>query len=510
MLSKYISESFAIKTIFNLGSTKKEETIGIVPSTNPLVHEKNSNNVVSVDNPTLSPEHLAPIGPESTNTWNKKKLILSEKTRFKYNVATCTAVNINDHGAKLLTDAYHKIHGLPGFVHRFLHGRPSLERALFVQAPEMYPIFDTPCDESKTILMTNPAYLDTKKFLSDCKVSTNYALKQLKNSENGLALVTWYIHPEALPPKFRSKKCANKILASYRHELMQQAELTCNSITGKQPFDYYRYGKDMTPLQLHGSFSKLPRTMSQESITELESKSDHNYLACLFDLDHNKEKSLIYLKSLRASILANLETVYGVTPEDKIKIYLHMPYLEATTTLHVHIRVNQADHGLEDAKSFGLNEIITTLEEGGSVTDMILDRGTIYCSEYPLGENIEGVNVKTVPNLKRDWNDIFHLLEADKITVHYLLHALQNNGVKNRMQLLDIEQIGKLLKIIDESDEFPIIEKLIDLIKKLEINPELRKLGWSLETGTCEEQEVHNIITQKQVTNGTVPTHRNL
>jgi hypothetical protein len=409
-------------------------------------------------------------------------------------------VNINSNGVKLLSEAYHKIHGLPGFVHRFLHGRPSLERALFVQVPEMYPIFDTPHDKSKTILMTNPAYLNSKKFLSDCKISTSYALKQLKSSGNGLALVTWYIHPEALPAKFHSARSANQVLAQHRNQLMRDAEIACSKIKDKQPFDYYRYGLEMTPLQLYGSFSRLPRTPSQESITMLESKSDSIYLACLFDLDLDKEKSLVYLKSLRKNILVNLETVYGVTPEDKIKLYFHMPYLEATTTLHLHIRVNQADHALEDAKSFGLNEIITTLEQGGSITDMILSRGTIYCSEYPLGENIEGVSVKTVPNIKRDWKDIFHLLKATKPTQNYLLEALQDNDVKTRMQLLDIDQIEKLLKIIEESDHAPIIEELIDILKKLAINPELKKLGWSLEKAACNGEE-----TDENIKNGNMP-----
>lgn len=484
MQSKYVSERPLIKTLFKQGLTKNKET--------PIETVSFTDTLQSADEQELSPEHLAPIGPGTTNTWNKKELILSEKTRLKYNVATCTAIDINDLGAKRLADAYHQIHGLPGFVHRFLHGRPSLERALFVQAPEMYPIFDTPYDDSKTILMTNPAYLDIKKFLSDCeKVSTGYALKQLKNSENGLALVTWYIHPEALPAKFRNTLPAHKVLEYHRNQLIHEADFACKSKKGKQPFDYYRYGQEMTPLQLCGSFSKLPRTVSQDSITTLESRSESIYLACLFDLDQDKKQSLIYLKSLRDNILANLSTVYGVTPQDKIKIYLHMPYLEATTTLHVHVRVNQADHGLEDAKSFGINEIIDTLEKGGSVTDMILSRGTIYCSEYPIGENIEGVCVKTVPNIQRDWKDIFNLLKADKLTIAYLLQALQENAVKSRMQLLDLDQIGELLKIIEEIDEYPSIEELISILKRMEVNAELKKLGWSLETGTCIKQESH-------------------
>lgn len=488
MLSKYNPNIFD-QTIELQGSTKKREKTAhnIVPLMNNEVSNNGGNTHKSSEKKTLSPKHLAPIGPGNTNIWDKKELILSEKTRLKYNVATCTAVDMNDMGVHLLTRSYHDIHGLPGFVHRFLHGRPSLERALFVQAPEMYPIFDTPYDKSKTILMTNPAYLDTKQFLTDCKVSNNYALKRLKDSENGLALVTWYIHPAALPTKFQGHHSAEKVLESFRNKLIHEAEEACKSTEDKQPFDYYRHGPEMTPLARHGSFSKLPRTMSQESISTLETNSDNVYLACLFDLDKNREQSLVYLKSIRKNILSTLETIYGVTPEDKIKLYLHMPYLDATTTLHIHIRVNQADHALEDAKSFGLNEIIATLEQGDTVTNMILSRGTIYCSEYPIGEHIDGVSVKTVPNLKRDWNDIFHLLNAGRLTIDYLLHSLKNEEVKNRMQLLDIDQIEKLLKTIEKDEKFPILHQLIDILKKLDVNKELKNLGWSLESGACNE-----------------------
>ncbi|WP_419418835.1 hypothetical protein ACNVED_09755 [Legionella sp. D16C41] len=478
-------------TLFKLPGSLK--TLDVSPIKTLINETSFPEDKSSIINKKLSPEHLAPIGPDYTNSWQKRPLVLSEKTRLKYNIATCTAIDITESGTKLLTDIYHKVHGLPGFVHRFLQGKPSLARALFVLAPQIYPIFDTPYDNSKTLLMLNPDYLDSKEFLLNCqKVSPSYALQQLKNSKNGLALVTWYIHPEALPVKFHSNLAAQEVLKDYRKRLIREANIVCKD-KKKRLFDYYRYGSEIAGLEHCGTFSKLPRTSSQLSISELEARSKSIYFASLFDLDKNPKQSLIYLKSLRRNILSTLETVYGVTPEDKIKIYLHMPYLDPTTTLHVHIRVNQADHALEDAKSFGLNEIIDTLEKKGTVTNLILSRGIIYCSEYPIGKNVDGVYVKTVPNLKRDWNDIFQILKAKNEVATYLLQALNCIEVKNRMQLLDIKEIEKLLKVLEADKQLPTIDQLVDILKTMEINKELGELGWSLETGNCNEEQTFGL-----------------
>ncbi|WP_010598079.1 hypothetical protein, partial [Rickettsiella massiliensis] len=326
-----------------------------------------------------------------------------------------------------------------------------------------------------------------EQFLSDCeRVSTNYALKQLKHSKNGLVFLAWYVHPEALPAKFRSGLSPKEVFKNTREELMHEARKVCQG-KDNDMFNYYRYGPEVMHIQRRSSFSKLPRTNSQSSIFDLESKSESVYLASLFDLDKDKEQSLLYLKALRDNILSTLETVYGVTSEDKIKIYFHALYAERTTTLHAHIRVNQADHPLEDAKSFGINEIISTLEKGGSVTEMILRRGTIYYTQFSLDKDIEGVCIKIIPNFKRDWYDIFDSLGASNIMTTYLLQAIKYNEVKNRIQLLDIDQIEKLLRIIKIDKTFPEIENLVNILKTLEPNRELRKLGWSMETGTCSD-----------------------
>lgn len=436
----------------------------------------------------LSYKNLAPVKVDNIQSQADEPFKLAEKTRVKYNKTFCTKVTLTTAAIKPLQAAYHKIHGLPSFVNRFVHGRPTLERALFVNAPEMFHIFNTPYDTSKTILMTNPEYVDHKKFLEDCKKeSTSEALKKLKNAPQGLGLVTWYLHPASLPKELQAVD-SNDALQTRLTQLKKQAEVFGDEA---KKFNYYRYGQEsMSSLQRVTSFSKLPRSESQATISDMESKSEIPYLACIFDLDDNKEKSLIYLKDMRANILHDLETIYGVTPEDKIKIYIHMPYLDTTTTLHLHIRINQGDHALENAKSFGLNEIIEQLESGSSVADMVIKRGAILCTEYPIGEGIEGINVETVPNPKRDWKDIFSKLSAHPDTQEYLLQSIEYPEVLARMQLLDFDEIDKLATQINFLTDMPSATVLIEMMKKLKINSELGKLGWSLETGTQATQDL--------------------
>ncbi|MNW00397.1 hypothetical protein D3C71_1958840 [compost metagenome] len=51
-----------------------------------------------------------------------------------------------------------------------------------------------------------------------------------------------------------------------------------------------------------------------------------------------------------------------------------------TATLHLHVRVNVADHPLNQDRSFNLSDIITTLDSGRSINDLILQRhdGALY------------------------------------------------------------------------------------------------------------------------------------
>ncbi len=405
--------------------------------------------------PHLTTKDIHPIGPEYTHEWTRRPLKLARKTLDKYNRATCARVTLTADGIAHLIAAYHRVHSLPGFLHRFLKVSPSKNRLLAVHAPDAYQLFDEPASPSKTMLMLNPPYIDEDTFTSACAINgASSTLKRLKHNPVGLSLIAWSIHPSTLPDDLQVATGSNQLF----HKKLDDIKAVAASPEGRLDAHsdsnrFFRYGPALTPPPRVSSYGKLPRSDSQSTISRLETESGTPYRACIFDFDLDPAASLTYLHWIRATILSQLETVYGVTTDDKIKIYFHMPYLETTTTLHIHIRVNQADHGLEDGKSFGINEIIDALESGRSVAELVLDRGPIYCSEYPMGEGIEGVLVERAPNVKRDWKNLIQALDAPPIIKHYLREMISQNSIRDQLQLLETDNIQAIATHLAESHD---------------------------------------------------------
>jgi hypothetical protein len=67
-----------------------------------------------------------------------------------------------------------------------------------------------------------------------------------------------------------------------------------------------------------------------------------------------------------------------VTPDDKVDLYFHTHYSIDTNTAHLHIRINQAHHGLEFDKSISLDDIIHCLEEGNEVKSIFIKRHYLH------------------------------------------------------------------------------------------------------------------------------------
>lgn len=430
------------------------------PTTTPKMDKTSPSTV-------LTPDMIRPIGPETISYSNTRHLKLPKKTRLKYNSATVKSFKLKEEFIPPLIKQYHDVKGLPTFTHRLLKGRPCVGTALFMEYDKMYEFIDAKWDNTKTLLCPNPGYINIEEFNKQCTAQgLDHTLRNLKNQLEGLALITWFLHPLSQPEDIReipAEKTKDILHQRIKKEL-SDGELTDSS----QRFNYYRTGKlSSKGLAPQKSWSKLPRSESQNEISVLESKSSVPYLACIFDLDIDKKRSLDYLKKLRATILQMLETIYGVTPDDTIKIYMHMPYLEVTTTLHIHVRVNQASHAVEESKSFGINEIINILEQGKSVTELVLARDEILCSSYPMAEGINGFFVKTVTNPKRDWRDILTSLEVSDAVKEYLSLSIKDEDIRAKLSRIEIDQIEKLAKTIfkiiesrpDTSDISKVIQK---------------------------------------------------
>ena len=124
------------------------------------------------------------------------------------------------------------------------------------------------------------------------------------------------------------------------------------------------------------SFSQLlERDENIATVAEIVEQSGIPYLSGPFDY---KAEHLNSLKLLRTMVLKHLFDEYGVNSDDKIELYYHTHYSISTTTMHLHIRINQIRHGLELDKSLTLDEIIDCLERGEDIKKIFLRRGVIH------------------------------------------------------------------------------------------------------------------------------------
>lgn len=163
-----------------------------------------------------------------------------------------------------------------------------------------------------------------------------------------------------------------------------------------------RYGmledkKTLMKIKRINSFSDLSaRRDDMKTTMKLFDESGEKYLSGPFDFT---KEHLNTLKYLRDMILVHLVKIYGIIPRDRVELYFHTHYNIATTTTHMHVRVNQYHHGLELDKSITLDEIIMCLSNGERVRDLFKKRCVIHkdLKSYDFLKNT-GYTTKLVDN----------------------------------------------------------------------------------------------------------------
>src|SRR3990167_7452167 len=304
----------------------------------------------------------------------RAKYQMPENMVVKYNTPTCTRITFTAQGLENLNNKYHaEVRGLPGFIHNFLKGRPSRHRDGIVKAVYLYPVLEELDSQSLTLLMPNPTY---HEHITDPK-----KIEALKYQSAGFGLVSWFIYPALFNEHFKRQE--NDAGGAPGYGIMQQFK---NHIEGEAQNQldefpqWYRTGSmPEDEFKRRGAFSKLDRSNSQEFIVEMEEQYDHQpYLATILDLDVDPKFSLQYLTQLKKNVMDHLQRVYKVDRGDQVNFYFHFPYYNKTTTLHLHVRVNQEAHGLELGRCFMLDDIIHQLETGKTVKALILARGAIH------------------------------------------------------------------------------------------------------------------------------------
>ncbi len=140
------------------------------------------------------------------------------------------------------------------------------------------------------------------------------------------------------------------------------------------------------------------RSEDQETIESIRNRSDFPYFASVLDL---KKEHLELLKTWKSDIFATLRN-FDVSEDEgvNIRLYFHWPYTDDTVTLHLHVRVNQGSHPLEEEESITLDKAIEILEQGKSIEEFILEKGTWYTTvdDYDFLSSIDGIYPEVVYN----------------------------------------------------------------------------------------------------------------
>lgn len=270
----------------------------------------------------------------------------------KYQVPECTKLNVDEHSLNALRDTYHQISGVTSFLRNVLDLIPGKDLDIFLSRPEYFSYLPPVSSGSNGFLIfPNAPYIDLN--------ALSASPAELKDRRNGICLGAYAIHP-------------NQNLS-----LIEKMGVATGFAESQVKADH---------------------TDNKRRLSDIEAGTDVKYLASILDLG---AEDIGMLKALQRHVLSHLAETYDVDANvDKVQLYFHFPPADVTATLHLHARVNVADHPLNQARSFGLSDVIKTLEDGRTMNELVLGRndGVLYTLVN------EADSIRVIPEKSRSEN----------------------------------------------------------------------------------------------------------
>ena len=262
----------------------------------------------------------------------------------KYQTNLVARLEFDEHSLKKLQETYREVKGPTAFLSELLAIRPGRDLDLYLKNPDLFSYLSPESQNTNGFLISpNLPYIETPSHLS--------APSEMKYTKEGIALCAYAIYPNQ--------------------------DLSLINI----------FNKEMMNSLAH------PPLKDTRTAVEIEFGSPVKYLSSILDLS---DDDIPMLTRLSEHLLEHLSEVYQVNPlEDKVQLFFHFPVAEDTATLHLHARVNKADHPLNEARSFALSEVINALSNGSNIIDMILARND---GIYHVGADEPVAKIKHIPH----------------------------------------------------------------------------------------------------------------
>jgi predicted glycosyltransferase len=300
-------------------------------------------------------------GRQPKNRVVGKLLKIPDKRYKTHNTQRCIRVDFTGESLRVLREKYHEVGGQPAHMDSILHLDPrSKELRLLLKRPELIEW----SDDGTFVLVPNFTNTDHQQMET--------APQTVRNTPGGLAILAWFVHPKQL-----------------EGTVFAEAENRADFDKASQSFNYV---PSLEPEM------QMDRIHERTNIAELEKASNVPYFASILDL---KPEHLPWLRNMRETTVNHLKRNYGVTADDHVDLFFHGLISKKTTTLHLHIRVNQGIHPLEENKLFRLDEIIEHFEQGKTIDDLVLHKNAeegVHYTDYEDDDKIRFI--RDIPDVK--------------------------------------------------------------------------------------------------------------
>ena len=308
--------------------------------------------------------HFLPANGNDLYILNEKGhlCLVPQKSVVDCQRSTKNRLSFTREGLVNLQRKYEDVNGAPDFIHQLL--------SLDTSEPEFKDLLEHP--DAFRYLLEEGFLLIPNRLHS----ASQFPSGTHKLTGSGIALNAWFIHPASGFMTEPTKQVLAELTPCFRGERKRidaLRERARNDASNQAARPSSPYARDPLTIAELGKYSE--------------------YLASLLDF---KLRHVPMLKSIKRKILAHLREQYRITKSDSVDLYIHFLYDNANTTLHIHARVNQGFHPLEQEKSFSLDQIISWLSDGKSIADLILERqrqngGGFHKFDLSEFQDIEGV-----------------------------------------------------------------------------------------------------------------------
>ncbi|WP_144241386.1 hypothetical protein [Janthinobacterium agaricidamnosum] len=317
--------------------------------------------VESVKSARLSSRESHQVKEKSAGKYDRKEVALLNRAELEKKLASF----------EILQPA------VPSFISDFIQGLEREDRTGGYKAhPEQFTGTKFLPGIGGFLISPNESYVPKGKGAYDDP-------KTVKNQLGGMAVLGYYVPDK----KFNGHKVFNEIFKDADHGLIAGQEI-------------FNSGK-------------------RENAQKYKERTGLDYLSTFCDL---RKKHIPLLENFRSVMLAHLQDIYAVDPKkDKIQLYMHKPlYGDPNVGLHIHARINQANHPGEldiQQLNFDLDETIKILKDvpENEIKEVILNKmsvdgaGKKYVAMAPIWapkeyEGIASYSKHSNPWFRPEWS----------------------------------------------------------------------------------------------------------